>query len=165
MWKWVLAGLAALLAVGAATALLIGVKLFRPEWLHRDLSREFAVTGLAVGRATSADMTARFGPPPVVHTEHISTVYEYPDLGLLLRFDQRSGILVWYELASPSFATGRGIGVGASMAEVRRAYGKPSSLTPLSEGARMRYHYGTAYVLEFRFDRADRLGRIVFFRA
>ncbi len=165
MWKWVLIGLAVVITGGVAALGLLGIRMLRPELLQRDLTREFGVTGLTIGASTPADMEARFGPAPITRKESISTVYEYPEQGLLLRIDDRTGTLVWYELSSPALATGKGIRVGSTISEVRQAYGAPSTLSSLSSGLRARYHYGTAYVLEFRFDKDERLGRIIFFRA
>lgn len=161
MWKGLLIG--ALVLVGILG--LLAVRLFQPALFDPALRREFAVAGLAVGRSTRADMLAQFGGPVRERRETGAAVYEYPAQGLLLRFDTATDRLIWYEITTPAFPTGRGVRVGASLGEIRAAYGSGGMLTRFTGRARLRYAYGTAYALEFWLGGGDRLERIVFYRA
>ncbi len=161
MWKGLMIG--ALVLVG--TLGLLALRLFQPALFDPALRREFAVTGLAVGQATRAEMLARFGDPVREMQESAAAVYEYPAQGLLLRIDSATGRLIWYEITTPAFPTGRGVRVGASLSEIRAAYGSGGVLARFTGRARLRFAYGTAYALEFWLGEQDRLKRIVFYQA
>jgi|GEM_PF-4135029 len=169
MWKRILAILAAigLLAVlgGAVLVAYIAVGTVKPDLVNHDLRREFAFAGLTVGESTMQDVLATFGVPQREYREPLSLRYEYPSKGLLLRIGVASGRVEWYEFSSSQYATAKGVKVGAPFTAVTDAYGKPSSVTPLASGTRVRYHYGIAYTLEFWLDRDGKLARVAFFKS
>lgn len=151
-----------LAAIGAASYM--AVKALRPELLQPDLKQEFSVLGLTVGKSNREELLARYGPPARQREETAALVFEYPGKGALFRFDRASGQLIWYEFTSPEFRTGKGITVGATQVEIETAYGRPTRVTPLRSGTRIRYHFGIAYALEFMLDTSGRLTRVTFFK-
>lgn len=166
MLRTLLTVLATLIVVALGVAVYMGLSLYKPEVIHRDLTREFAITGLTIGVATPADMIARFGPPATERKAVVDTVYTYPAKGLLFRFDNASGTLSWYEIGSTAYATGQGIRVGDDLTAIRGAYGNPEDQSLVDGALHLRYTYGTRYALEFWLNtETARVERIVFFRA
>ncbi len=164
MWKKALLLLGVLILLGALALAYLATAMMKPELLRPEIRREFTIAGLAVGKATRQELIALHGPPEREVAERRTTVYRYPSRGLAFRMENETGQLIWYELRSPDYATGQGITVGASFDQIRAAYGKPTEVTPTPGGARVRYTYGMAYVLEFRLGPDMRVRSVTFFR-
>jgi hypothetical protein len=169
MWKRIVAVLAIIgflsLVAGAAGVGYFSLKTFKPEKVDTGLQQELSAPGVVLGKSTRDEVVARFGPPEQERQETLSTVLEYPSKKLLLRVDKASGLLGWVEYSSGVLATAKGIKVGSTYDAVVEAYGLPATVTPLSGGARVRYQFGMAYILEFLLDKSQRVTRIAFFKA
>lgn len=155
-------GLTLLALLGAGLLL---AALFRPELFDSGLRQELSFTGATLGQSSRADLLARFGPPDQERQESLSAVLQFHEAGLLLRIDHATDRLLWCEVTGPRFATARGVRIGSTQAQVLSAYGRPSEVALLREGARLRYRFGLVYTLEFWLDRQQRVERIAFYRA